>query len=152
IADVDPAQLRTATTRYFIPYAFQDYRALIDRDDIDVVTVCTPPSMHERVVTDALEAGKFVLCEKPLAHTLETADRILAVARRFPGKLSTVFQFRYLPEVQRTLWLRDHGRLGRLIFGRFNRYARFETPAKASKPGKAAKPGKARAEWWGRWQ
>jgi UDP-N-acetyl-2-amino-2-deoxyglucuronate dehydrogenase len=77
--------------------------------------------------------------------------RGIRVARRFPGKLSTVYQFRYLPEVQRTLWLRDHDRLGRLLFGRFSRYARFETPAKAGKPGKAAKPGKTRADWWGRW-
>src|SRR5262249_58972162 len=84
-------------------------------------------------------------CEKPLAHTLEAADRMLAVERRFPGKLSTVYQFRYLPEVQRTVWLRDHGRLGRLIFGRFSRYARFETP------GRAGKPGKVRTNWWGRW-
>ena len=145
IADVDQAQLQKVTARYFIPYAYQDHRALLERDDVDVVTVCTPPVLHERVVVDALEAGKFVLCEKPLAHTLEAADRILAVARRWPGKLSTVYQFRYLPEVQRTLWLRDQGRLGRLMFGRFSRCARFETPAKAGKPGKV------RTDWWGRW-
>src|SRR5206468_1684287 len=142
---VDQAQLQKVTARYFIPYAYQDHRALLERDDVDVVTVCTPPVLHERVVVDALEAGKFVLCEKPLAHTLEAADRILAVARRWPGKLSTVYQFRYLPEVQRTLWLRDQGRLGRLMFGRFSRCARFETPAKAGKPGKV------RTDWWGRW-
>jgi UDP-N-acetyl-2-amino-2-deoxyglucuronate dehydrogenase len=151
IADVDQAQLRKATTRNFIPYEYQDHRALLERDDVDVVTVCTPPALHERVVVDALEAGKFVLCEKPLAHTLEAADRILAVARRWPGKLSTVYQFRYLPEVQRTLWLRDQGRLGRLMFGRFSRYARFETPAKSGKSGKPAKPAKVRTDWWGRW-
>ncbi len=98
IADVDQAQLQKATARYFIPYAYQDHRALLERDDVDVVTVCTPPALHERVVVDALEAGKFVSCEKPLAHTLEAADRMLAVARRWPGKLSTVYQFRYLPK------------------------------------------------------
>jgi UDP-N-acetyl-2-amino-2-deoxyglucuronate dehydrogenase len=151
IADVDEAQLLKATSRYFIPYACRDYRALLERDDVDVVTVCTPPALHEQVVVDALEAGKFVLCEKPLAHTLAAADRILAVARRWPGKLSTVYQFRYLPEVQRTVWLRDQGRLGRLMSGRFSRYARFETPAKAGKRGKAPKPGKVRTDWWGRW-
>jgi UDP-N-acetyl-2-amino-2-deoxyglucuronate dehydrogenase len=151
IADVDRAQLLKATGRSFIPYAYQDHRALLDRDDVEVVAVCTPPALHERIVVDALEAGKFVLCEKPLAHTLEAADRMLAVARRWPGKLSTVYQFRYLPEVQRAVWLRDKGRLGRLLSGRFSRYARFETPGKAGKPGKAAKPAKVRTDWWGRW-
>jgi predicted dehydrogenase len=151
IADVDQGQLLKATARSFIPYTYQDHRALLERDDVEVVTVCTPPALHERVVVDALEAGKFVLCEKPLAHTLDAADRILAVARRWPGKLSTVYQFRYLPEVQRTLWLRDQGRLGRLMFGRFSRYARFETPARTGKSGKTAKPAKVRTDWWGRW-
>jgi predicted dehydrogenase len=151
VADVDPAQLRKATTHFFIPYAFEDHRAVLERTDVDVVAVCTPPALHERVVVDALEAGKFVCCEKPLAHTLESADRILAVARRWPGRLSTVYQFRYLPEVQRALWLRDQGLLGRLLFGRFSRYARFEAPAKAAHGGKPARPAKVRSEWWGRW-
>src|SRR5215831_9911411 len=70
IADVDEGQLRKATAKHFIPYAHQDYRAILDREDVDVVAVCTPPSLHERAVIDALEAGKHVVCEKPLAHTL----------------------------------------------------------------------------------
>jgi UDP-N-acetyl-2-amino-2-deoxyglucuronate dehydrogenase len=151
IAEPDQAQLRRAISQHFIPFAHADYRSLLDRADIDVVAVCTPPSSHERIVVDALDAGKFVICEKPLAHTLEAADRIIATARRHPGKLSTVLQFRYLPEVRRTRWLADHGHLGRLVFGRFSRYARFETPARRAKPGRYTKTGKDRADWWGRW-
>ena len=109
IADVDEAQLRAATGRHFIPFSHLDYRALLDCRDIDVVAVCTPPALHERIVVDALEAGKFVMCEKPIAHTLAAADAILAAARRHPGRLSTVFQFRYLPEVCRLRWLSDQG-------------------------------------------
>jgi predicted dehydrogenase len=152
IADIDEAQLQKAAGKYSIPFAAGDYRSLLDRNDIDVITVCTPPVLHERVVVDALEAGKFVICEKPLAHTLESADRIISVAKKHPGKLSTVYQFRYLPEVQRTLWLRDHGYLGRLLFGRFHRFAKFEAPARPAKDGKPAKPAKKRSPWWGQWQ
>lgn len=152
IADIDEAQLQKAAGKYSIPFTATDYRSLLDRNDIDVITVCTPPVLHERVVIDAMEAGKFVICEKPLAHTLESADRIIAVAKRHPGKLSTVYQFRYLPEVQRTLWLRDHERLGRLLFGRFHRFAKFEAPAKPARDGKPAKPAKKRSPWWGQWQ
>src|SRR5262249_1325346 len=97
---------------------------------------------------DALDAGKFVISEKPLAHTLSADDRILAAAKKRPGKLSTVHQYRYLPEVQRTCWLRDQGRLGRLLFVRFSRFARWEKPAK--QPGRA-KPSKKRSAWWGEW-
>ena len=152
IADIDEVQLQKAAGKYSIPFAAADYRALLDRRDVDVITVCTPPVLHERVVVEALEAGKFVICEKPLAHTLESADRIIAVAKRHPGKLSTVYQFRYLPEVQRTLWLRDHGRLGSLLVGRFHRFAKFEAPARPARDGKPAKPAKKRSPWWGQWQ
>jgi predicted dehydrogenase len=152
IADIDEAQLQKAAGKYSIPFAAGDYRSLLDRNDIDVITVCTPPVLHERVVVDALEAGKFVICEKPLSHTLESADRIISVAKKHPGKLSTVYQFRYLPEVQRTLWLRDHGYLGKLLFGRFHRFAKFEAPARPAKDGKPAKPAKKRSPWWGQWQ
>jgi predicted dehydrogenase len=152
LADIDEARLQKAADQYSIPFAAGDYRSLLDRNDIDVITVCTPPVLHELVAVDALEAGKFVICEKPLAHTLESADRIIATAKKHPGKLSTVYQFRYLPEVQRTLWLRDHGRLGKLLFGRFHRFAKFEAPARPAKDGKPAKPAKKRSPWWGQWQ
>jgi len=152
LADIDESRLQKAADQYSIPFTAGDYRSLLDRNDIDVITVCTPPVLHERVVVDALEAGKFVICEKPLAHTLESADRIIAMAKKHPGKLSTVYQFRYLPEVQRTLWLRDHGRMGNLLFGRFHRFAKFEAPARPAKDGKPAKPAKKRSPWWGQWQ
>jgi UDP-N-acetyl-2-amino-2-deoxyglucuronate dehydrogenase len=152
VSDIDDLQVRKATSQHFIPFAYNDHRKLLERKDIDVVTVCTPPSLHEQVVSDALAAGKFVVCEKPLAHTLESADRILAMAKKYPGKLSTVYQFRYLPEVQRTLWLRDQGRLGQLLFGRFSRFAKWEAPAKPAKGGAAAKPSKKRSAWWGQWE
>lgn len=152
IADIDEARVQKAAGQYSIPFAADDYRSLLDRSDIDVITVCTPPVLHERVVVDALEAGKFVICEKPLAHTLESADRIIAVAKKHQGKLSTVYQFRYLPEIQRALWLRDHGRLGKLLFGRFHRFAKFEAPARPAKDGKPAKSAKKRSPWWGQWQ
>jgi len=152
IADIDEAHLQKAAGKYSIPLAVANYRVLLDRQDVDVITVCTPPVLHERVVVDALEAGKFVICEKPLAHTLQSADRIIAVAKKHPGRLSTVYQFRYLPEVQRTLWLRDYGRLGKLLFGRFHRFAKFQAPAKPAKDGKPAKLAKKRSPWWGQWQ
>jgi UDP-N-acetyl-2-amino-2-deoxyglucuronate dehydrogenase len=152
IADIDEARLQKAADQYSIPFAAGDYCSLLDRNDIDVITVCTPPVLHERVVVDALEAGKFVICEKPLAHTLESADRIIAVAKKNQGKLSTVYQFRYLPEIQRALWLRDHGHLGSLLYGRFHRFAKFEVPARPAKDGKPPKPAKKRSPWWGEWR
>src|ERR1051326_2990636 len=86
IADIDEGQLQKAASKHSIPLAATDYLTLLDRHDIDVITVCPPPVLHEPVVVDALESGKWVICEKPLTHTLESVDRILAVAKRQIGR------------------------------------------------------------------
>ena len=139
VADLDDQRLAGAVERHAIPVACRDHRELLDRDDVDVVAVCTPPCFHEEAVVDALRAGRYVLCEKPLAHTLEAADRILDAAHEAPGRLSVVHQFRYLPEVRRAVGLRDDGRLGALLFGRFYRLTRFRHPKRV------------RRAWWGAW-
>jgi predicted dehydrogenase len=140
LCELDEARLAASARRHTIPFACRDRRRLVGRPDVDLVIVCTPPSLHEEVVVDALAAGKHVVCEKPLAHNLEAADRIVAAARAHPGRLSVVHQFRYLPEVRRAAWLRDAGALGALLFGRFHRFARFRRPGKPE-----------RAGWWGGW-
>jgi UDP-N-acetyl-2-amino-2-deoxyglucuronate dehydrogenase len=140
VCDVDDTKLRAAASAHRVAMVCRDFAALLDRPDVDLVAVCTPPAFHEEAVVGALRAGKHVVCEKPLAPTLAAADRIIAVAREHPGRLSVVHQFRYLPAVRRTLWVRDAGELGSLLFGRFHRFARFRRPGRA-----------ARAPWWGSW-
>ena len=138
IAEVDVHRRRSATDAYFVPYSTNDHGELVERPDVDVVVVCTPPARHEEVIAAALAAGKVVICEKPLAPALSAIDRIAKLGKAAPGRLSTVYQWRYRPEVRRIIHLRDHGRLGRLVLGRFQRFARI--PA-----------GHERAGWWGRW-
>ena len=58
-----------------------DWRALVERDDIDVVDICTPGDSHAVIAVAALQAGKHVLCEKPLANTVDEAEQMAAVAR-----------------------------------------------------------------------
>ncbi len=62
-------------------HAETDWRALIERDDVQLVDVCTPGDTHAEIAIAALEAGKHVLCEKPLANTLAEAE---AMAGRGP--------------------------------------------------------------------
>ncbi len=139
IAELNNAKRAAATDKFFIPVACEDYRQLLDRDDVDVVNVCTPPSLHEEMVAAALAAGKFVLCEKPLAPSLSAADRIIETEKRFPGKLSVVYQLRYQPEFQKMLWLRDRGVLGELQQGVATRIRGMEKLSGLA------------SGWWGRW-
>ena len=59
-----------------------DWRRLVDRADIDLVDICTPGDTHAEIAIAALEAGKHVLCEKPLANTVEEAEAMTAAAER----------------------------------------------------------------------
>ena len=89
-----------------------DYRGLIERDDVGLVDVVTPGNTHREIVLAALEAGKHVICEKPLANSLAEAGEMLAAARE-AGTINTVcFNYRRAPAVQLAKKLIEDGRLG----------------------------------------
>jgi len=92
-----------------------DYRRLLAREDVDVVSVCTPNELHEEMVVAALAAGKHVYVDKPLAVTAESARRIAAAAEGAPGYTRMVFNNRYFPATLRARELVDEGRIGRVL-------------------------------------
>lgn len=137
-SDLSAARLRLAGANYCVPFMYTDHRRMLQRDDIDLVVVATPPNTHERMAVESLEAGKAVLCEKPLAHTLASADRIIEVASRHPGKLCVSHQLRYGAAFN---WMRRVERsrkLGELKVAYFERLSTFGN-------------GQFGAGWWGRW-
>ena len=93
-----------------------DYRRLLERDDIDLVDVATPGSNHHEIAIAALAAGKHVLCEKPLANTLEESREMLEAARKAEaGTVNMVcFNYRRAPAVQLAKRLIEEGRLGEI--------------------------------------
>jgi UDP-N-acetyl-2-amino-2-deoxyglucuronate dehydrogenase len=74
---------------------YTDYREMLMRNDISVVTICTPSGMHGEMAIAAAKAGKHVLVEKPMDISLETADRMIAEARRYDVKLAVISQNRF---------------------------------------------------------
>ena len=93
-----------------------DYHRLVARDDIGLVDVATPGNSHKEVVLAALAAGKHVLCEKPLANTLDEAREMLAAARAAgAGVVAMVnFNYRRVPAVQLAQRLIANGTLGEI--------------------------------------
>jgi myo-inositol 2-dehydrogenase/D-chiro-inositol 1-dehydrogenase len=81
---------------------------------VDIVDVCTPPDLHADVAVAALEAGRHVFCEKPLARTLEDGRRIVAAAARSPGVLMVGHVARFEPDHAKAKELVDAGRIGEL--------------------------------------
>ncbi|HEX2095679.1 MAG TPA: Gfo/Idh/MocA family oxidoreductase [Longimicrobiaceae bacterium] len=78
VVDTDLNRARTIAGRFGIPVATRDQDEVWRDESIDAVVVCTPSNLHEQHTLEALEAGKYVLCEKPLALTPEGVERILA--------------------------------------------------------------------------
>lgn len=119
IADLDIKRARNASEQYKIDDAVGDVAQLFDRDDVHVIDVCTPAGSHAKLVTAALEAGKHVLCEKPLATTLADADKIIQAAARHPDRtVACVFQLRSDAIHRRMRWMIEQGQVGRPLFGR----------------------------------
>ncbi len=112
ICDTDPGRARAYAQKFNIPHWTTDWRAAVSRPDIDVVDVSTPSHTHFELSMAALEAGKHVLCEKPVAYdfreTLRAAD--LADSKGLKTKLG--FTFRYSPGIRYAKSLIDEGFIG----------------------------------------
>jgi predicted dehydrogenase len=109
----NPARAQEMASKYAIPAVFSDYRAMFERAGLDAVVIATPDDQHYPMTMDALDAGLHVLCEKPLALTLEHARAMYAKAEATRVKHMVSFTFRWLPVYQYLHELIQSGYLGR---------------------------------------
>lgn len=97
-----------------------DWRALIARDDIDAVDICVPNNLHKEIAIAAAEAGKMILCEKPLALNVAEGEEMVAAIEK-AGVANTVwYNYRRVPAVTFAKQIIDSGRLGRIFHYRAN--------------------------------
>jgi UDP-N-acetyl-2-amino-2-deoxyglucuronate dehydrogenase len=97
--------------------AYSDYRRVLDRHDIDAVSICVPSGLHAQVALDAISAGKHVLVEKPIALTLADADAMIAAAANAGRTLAVVLQNRYNHPMRQLRQLIDNNEMGRIHLG-----------------------------------
>ena len=117
VADTD-ADVGSATGDRWGVASFADHRALLDATHPDVVHVCTPHDQHADPVVDALVAGVDVVMEKPVAHTLEQAERVVAAAAQHPERhVAVCLQNRYNATVQHARALINSGAVGAVLGG-----------------------------------
>ncbi len=117
IVDVDQAKAEALAEKYGASSSSSDLAAVLARDDIDAVTVCTPSGLHADVAVAVLDAGKHVVIEKPIDVSLAAADRILAAETR-SGKVATVIsQHRFDKSTEKVLGSIAEGTLGTITSG-----------------------------------
>src|ERR1700693_6193588 len=87
-ADVDVQRLEAFCSSFQVRRRYREANKLIADPEVDVVVITTPPAAHEVVAVSALESGKYVFCEKPLAHSIASATRIAEASLRYQGRLA----------------------------------------------------------------
>jgi predicted dehydrogenase len=100
VAASTPERSRAAADRMGVERAYDSAEALVADPDVDVVHVCTPNHLHAELVRRALEAGKHVICEKPLATSVADAQRLTDEAAAEPVCAAVPFAYRYYPTVR----------------------------------------------------
>jgi myo-inositol 2-dehydrogenase / D-chiro-inositol 1-dehydrogenase len=115
LADSHPASLTSAVALAGREVAtYDNHRALLERDDVDVVVIATPNHTHAAVLADVLATHKHVLVEKPLCTTIEDATAVVAAADRHKGLFWVAMEYRYMPPVARLIEEVRRGTVGRL--------------------------------------
>lgn len=117
VCDLDEARGRGLADRYAGVEYLRDLSAVLADPAVDIVDICLPPHLHFQSCMDALEAGKTVVCEKPLVSSLADADILASKAAETGGQIFPVFQYRYGLGTAQLHALIDAGLAGRCFAG-----------------------------------
>jgi len=126
--DVDADELARVAAEYDIPRTFADYRELLALDDVQAVDVCLHNNLHAPITIAAMEAGKDVYVEKPIAGSYVDGVRMLEAAKKTGRKLSVQLGRLFSPETRAAKRLIDDGELGRLYYAKSSHYRRRGRP------------------------
>ena len=118
ICDIDPDIARDAKDRFGFEKYCTDWQDIVNDPEIDVVSVCTPNNVHAPIAIAALKAGKHVLCEKPIASTLEDAKAMAEAAKEAAAKgviSMNAYQYRRVPALDLAKKFIDEGSIGQIL-------------------------------------
>ena len=114
--------LRVVADKYGWESVESDWRNVVKRDDIDLISIATPNHLHKEIAIEAAKNGKHILCEKPLANTVSEAREMLHAVEKAGVKHCCGFSYRFTPSLALARQLVQEGRIGR-IYHVFVRYA-----------------------------
>jgi predicted dehydrogenase len=114
IADESRARVERVVEKHGLSY-YSDHRELLARDDVDAVFICSENVHHARLTIDAANAGKHVVCEKPLGISVEEMERMIAACKDNGVQLMTAFPCRYLAAVVHAKAAVDRGDIGTIV-------------------------------------
>jgi predicted dehydrogenase len=128
VADINTMEAQRVAEMYQIPKIYQDFRELIKRDDIEAVDVCLHNNLHRPVTVAALEAGKHVYCEKPIAGSYIDAEAMVTAARQAGRHLYIQLATLFSVETKAAKSVIDQGLLGKIYHARSTGFRRRGRP------------------------
>lgn len=128
ICDINEAAAQQAAEKYGIAHVTTDFRKLLERDDVEAVDVCLHNNFHSTVSIAAMQAGKHVYCEKPIAGTYTDGKAMLQAAEETGKLLHIQLGTLYQTETKAAKSLIDSGQLGRIYHARSTGYRRRNRP------------------------
>ena len=117
VCDIDEAKGRAFASPYGDVAVYQDYRQMLKKGGLDVVSICTPSGLHSEMTTAAAQAGVNVLCEKPMAITVPQIDAMMEAVEEAGVKLGVIFQRRTYEASRRVRGAVQAGVLGQMTLG-----------------------------------
>ena len=115
LCSLDTARGQVLCKQFGIAEFTSEFSSLLARNDIDVIDICTPPSLHFEMTNQALAGGSHVICEKPLFGSLAEIDAVTELLKKTDRRLMPIFQYRYGKGLQKLKYLIDAGLTGRPI-------------------------------------
>jgi predicted dehydrogenase len=115
VVDVNQDMAETARERFGFEEASADWRAVIARPDIDIIDICTPNNSHAEIAIAAAQAGKHIICEKPLARTGAESKAMLDAVKASSSIHMVAFNYRRTPAVALAKKLIEEGRIGEIL-------------------------------------
>jgi len=132
ICDPNEERARKVAQEYGIPQVYADYCQMLELEKLDLVSVCAPNALHAPATIAALETGAHVMCEKPMALSVEEAKAMISAAERTGRRLTVGFHNRFRPECQILKSLADQGTLGEIYYARVSMLRRSGIPGYGS--------------------
>ncbi|MEW6237524.1 MAG: Gfo/Idh/MocA family oxidoreductase [Candidatus Omnitrophota bacterium] len=123
LADAYPEKAQAKNDEFQLGAAvYDDYKRILENSEIGLVSVCTPPFLHAPISVDCLNAGKHVICEKPMASSLAECDAMLEAAERNGKILAIIAQNRFRAPVWKLKKLLDSGAAGKVLHAQVESY------------------------------
>ena len=128
--DIIEDRAKAAAEKYGVEGSsvYKDYKELLKDKSIDVIHVCTPNKSHSVITIDALEAGKHVMCEKPMAKTAAEAKKMVEAAKRTGKKLTIGYQNRHRSDSEYLKKMCENGELGDIYYAKAHAIRRRAVP------------------------